>query len=111
MSEQLSAMILEFKALLENGNILDPDAARRLLLALSIDTHDEVKRINGRLKKVEAVAEDVEEYPSLLWLLRHKTKQMVAIILIILAILSLVYVPELRGPIMEWLGLPPLITF
>jgi len=109
MPEQLSAMILEFKALLENGNILDPDATRRLLLALSIDTHNEVKHINGRLKKVEAVAEDVEEYPSLLWLLRHKTKQMVVVILIILAILSLIYIPELRGPILEWLGLPPLL--
>lgn len=109
MSEQLSAMILEFKALLENGDVLDPDAARRLLLALSMDTHEEVKLINGRLKKVEAVAEDVEEYPSLLWLLRHKTKQMVAVILIILAILSLIYIPELRGPVLEWLGLPPLL--
>lgn len=109
MSEQLSAMILEFKALLDNGDKLDPDAARRLLLALSIDTHKEVKRINGRLKKVEAVAEDVEEYPSILWLLRHKTKKMVAVVLIILAILSLIYIPELRGPILEWLGLPPLL--
>ena len=108
---EISALVKEYKEMLKNSEDIPIEISRRIQLAISIDTHDEVKKINGRLKKVEAVADDVEEYPSLLWLLRHKTKQMVTIILIILAMLSLVYLPELRGPIMEWLGLPPLITF
>jgi len=106
---EISALVQEYKEMLKSGEDIPIKVSRRFQLAISIDTHDEVKKINGRLKKVEAVAEDVKEYPSLLWLLRHKTKQMVAVILIILAMLSLIYIPELRAPILEWLGLPPLI--
>ena len=106
---ELSALVKEYKEMLKSGEDIPIEVSRRFQLAISIDTHDEVKKINGRLKEVEAVAEDVKEYPSLLWLLRHKTKQMMAVILIILAMLSLIYIPELRAPILEWLGLPPLI--
>lgn len=108
MTEKLSVLIETFKRQLENGSKIDPDAAREMLLAISIDTHNEVKQINGRLKKVEAVVEDVERFPSLWWLLRHKTKQTVGIMLIVIALTVLIFVPELRAPIMDWLGLPPL---
>ena len=109
MTEQLSALIESFKRQLESGSKIDPDAAREMLLAISIDTHSEVQRINGRLKKVEAVVEDVERFPSLWWLLRFKTKNTVAIIVIVFVVLTLFYVSGLRAPIMEWLGLPPLL--
>ena len=109
MTEKLSALIESFKRQLESGDKIDPDAAREMLLAISIDTHNEVKHINGRLKKVEAVVDDVEKFPSLLWLLMHKTKSTVAVITIVFILLSLLYVSGLRAPIMVWLGLPPLL--
>jgi hypothetical protein len=106
---ELSTVIEELKALLENGDEVSPEVARRLQLALSLDTHIEVKKINGRLKKVEEAAKNSERYPSILYLLRHKTKTTVAVIVMIFVILSLFYVSGLRTPIMLWLGLPPLI--
>jgi hypothetical protein len=109
MTDDLSAMIQEFKALLENGDHLDPDTARRLQLALSIDTHTEVKRINGRLKKVEAVVDEVKMYPSLWWLLRHRTRNTIALIVFMFVLLSVFFVSEIRAPIMDWLGLPPIL--
>lgn len=109
MTDKLSALIESFKRQLEDGNKIDPDAAREMLLAITIDTHNEVKQINGRLKKVEKVVEDVKRFPSLWWLLRHKTKQTIGITLIVIALTVLIFVPELRAPIMEWLGLPPLL--
>lgn len=109
MSEELSALIEQFKDLIQNEDDISPDAARKVLLAISIDTHTEVKKINGRLKKVEKVTEDYLLYPSLTWLLRHKTKTTVATITIVFVILSLLYISGLRAPIMEWLGLPPLL--
>jgi len=112
MPEQLSAVIIEMKALLKNGDSLDPEAARRLLLALSIDTHDEVKKINGRLKKVEAVTDDMEKRPSLLMLLHTKPKTMVTAIVSFLLVWSVIFhylwESQLISVIAEWLGLPPL---
>ena len=109
MTENLSALIEEFKTLLENGEDISPKAERRMLLALSIDTHTEVKTINGRLKKVEAAVEENKKHPSLLWLLRFKTKRTVAIIVTVFTILSLLYISGTRAPIFELLGLSPLI--
>jgi len=113
MSDELSALIEEFKFLLENGDKIPPEAARRVLLALSIDTNLEVKKINGRLKKVETAVEELKkdwkEHPSLLWLLRFKTKQTVGIIILVFGLLSVLYISGLRVPVLEWLGLPPLL--
>jgi hypothetical protein len=108
MSEKLSALIEEFKTLLENGEDISPKAERRMLLALSIDTHTEVKTINGRLKKVEAAVEESERHPSLLWLLRFRTKKTVVIIATVFVLLSLFYISGTRMPILELLGLPSL---
>jgi len=109
MSEELSALIGEFKTLLEDGEDISPDASRRMLLALSIDTHTEVKTINGRLKKVEAAVEENKKHPSLLWLLRFKTKRTVAMIVTVFALLSLLYVAGTKAPILDLLGVPSLI--
>lgn len=112
MSEQLSAMILEFKALLENGDQIDPDVSRRLLLALSIDTHTEVKKINGRLKKVEKATEELQKRPSLLMLFHQKPKTMIFLVLggllIFFIITQALWHYGLIPSILEWLNLPPL---
>lgn len=109
MTENLSALIESFKRQLEDGNKIDPDAAREMLLAISIDTHNEVKHINGRLKKVEKVTEEFQLHPSLLWLLRFKTKSTVTAIIAVFILLSVLYISGIRAPILEWLGLPPLL--
>ena len=107
--KKLSSLIEEFKTLLEDGEDISPKASRRMLLALSIDTHTEVKTINGRLKKVEAAVEENKKPPSLLWLLRFKTKKTVVVIATVFALLSLIYISGIRAPIFELLGLPPLV--
>ncbi len=106
---ELSALVKEYKEMLKNGEDIPLELSRRMQLAISIDTHDEVIKINGRLKKVEEAAEEWEQYPTLLWLLRHKTKTTVAWMVAIFVILTLFYVSGLREPIFTWLGLPPLI--
>ncbi len=106
---ELSALVQEYKEMLKNGDEISVEVSRRIQLAISIDTHDEVKKINGRLKKVEKVAEEWTRYPSLTWLLYHKTKKTVAIIVIVFILLTLFYVSGLRAPILEFLGLPPLL--
>lgn len=106
---ELDTIIEELKSILENGDEIPVDVARKLQLAISLDTHMEVKKINGRLKKVEEVAKNWKDYPSILWLLRFKTKSTVAVIVVIFVTLTLFYVSGLRAPIFEWLGLPPLL--
>lgn len=105
---ELDSIIKEVKKLIENKDALDPDVARRLQLAISIDTHTEVKKINGRLKKVEKAAKTWEDHPTLLWLLRYKTKTTVAVILGILAVFGLLYASGLIPFLFECVGLPPL---
>ena len=116
--DSTDAVIKEIKDMLQknNGEDIPANVAGRLLLTLSVANHEcnretvaEVKKLNGRLKKVEEVAEDWEKYPSLLWLLHKKTKTTVAIIVFVFIILSSFYVSGIRAVVMEWLGLPPLI--
>ena len=106
MTEELSSLIEEFKVLLEDGEDISPKASRRMQLALSIDTHTEVKRINGRLKKVEAAVEEGQKHPSLLWLLRFKTKRTIAVIVTVFALLSLLYLAGPKEPVLGLFGLP-----
>jgi hypothetical protein len=108
-NDKISALIEEYKNLLNSGEEISPQAARRMQLALSIDTNREVKIINGRLKKVEAVAEEVKQNPSLLYLLRFNTKKTVAIITVTFVLLSMLYISGIRSFLFSLLGLPPLV--
>lgn len=109
----LDSVLDEIKNIIDNGEDVSPKVARRLLLAVSLKTHEQIVIMNGRVKKVEAATEKLDEklkrYPSLLWLLRHKTKITVAVILVVFCILSIFWVSGFRAPILTWLGLPPLI--
>ena len=107
--EEKDPILEEIRIIIENGEEVPAKTARRLLLALSWKTHTELQHINGRLKKVEKAAEEWTRYPTLLWLLRHKTKNTVAVIIVVFVLLSAFYVSGIRAPIMEFLGLPPLI--
>jgi len=102
-------IIEEVESLLTDGDAVNPDVARRLQLSISLENHKELKKINGRLKKVEKAEEDWRKNPSLLWLLRFKTKQTLATVVFVFVILSALYVSGIRAPILEFFGLPPLL--
>jgi hypothetical protein len=104
-----SKIIEAIEEVLKDGNKLDPEAASRLQLGISLENNKELLKINGRLKKVEEAADDWEENPSLLWLLRFETKKTVVAIILIFSALSILYVSGIRAPLFELLGLPPLI--
>lgn len=104
-----SKIIEAIESVLKDGSKVDPETATRLQLGISLENNKELLKINGRLKKVEEAAEEWEKNPSLLWLLRFKTKKTVTAILVIFVLLSMLYISGIRGPIFELLGLPPLI--
>lgn len=105
-------IVKEVESLLKTEKI-DPEVARRLQLSISLENHTELLKINGRLKKVEEVAEDWEKNPSLIWLLRFKTKKTVTVIvgglLIGFTAFEILWEYGLMPKILEWLTLPPLI--
>ena len=105
-------IVKEVESLLKTKKI-DPEVARRLQLSISLENHTELLKINGRLKKVEKVADDWEKNPSLTWLLRFKTKKTVTVIvsglLIGFTAFELLWKYGLMPKILEWLNLPPLI--
>ena len=105
-------IVKEVESLLKTKKI-DPEMARRLQLSISLENLTELLKINGRLKKVEKAAEDWEENPSLMWLLRFKTKKTVTVIVSGLLIgfitFELLWDYGLMPKLIEWLNLPPLI--
>ena len=110
-TDLITEIIEELKSSLANGDQLKSMSQRRLSrwqLILMLDTHQEVSKINGRLKKVEEAAADWKRYPSITWLLRHRTKGTIAVIATIFTLTTMLYVSGIRVPILEWLGLPPL---
>jgi len=111
MSEN-NKIVKEVESLLKADEI-DPEVARRLQLSISLENHTELLKINGRLKKVEKVAEESEKNPSLLWLLRFKTKKTVIVLISTLLIgfivFQLAWHYGIMPNILEWLNLPPLI--
>lgn len=67
---------------------------------------DGVKQnINSIEKKVDRVLELNQQHPTILYLLRYDTRKTVAWILIIFAILSLLWVSELREALLSLLGI------
>jgi uncharacterized protein YjaG (DUF416 family) len=107
------ALIDELKESLENGNEIDNVFFKKVSLIIALDTHTEVKTINGRLKKVEAVTVELNKHPSILRLLHTNTKRTVAFImsLLILVFLALEIAWEygLFPRFVEWFGWPPLM--
>lgn len=67
---------------------------------------DGVKQnIDSIEKKVDRVLELNQQHPTILYLLRYDTRKTVAWILIIFAILSLLWVSELREALLSLLGI------
>jgi hypothetical protein len=55
---------------------------------------------------VEQLEAHVRMHPSLVYLLRFRTRETVAALILLFMLLSLWYVSGFRRPILEWLGLP-----
>lgn len=71
---------------------------------------EELQQIREQIDELGDKLDDVldmqKEHPSLLYLLRFKTKQTIIWIVIAFIILSLWYVSGFRQPILEFLGIP-----
>lgn len=112
-SKDEGELLKTIREILQNGDKVDPDVSRRLQLALSLENHVELKKINGRLKKVETVTDELVEKPPLLYLLHTEPRKTVTVILSILAVLFLLFALAfhygLLPKVIEWLGLPPIV--
>ncbi len=112
-SDMTKILIEELHESLENGEELSDKLFKKMSLIIALDTHNEVKAINGRLKKVEAAAAKSQRHPSLLSLLHSSPRKTVVIIFgaLILTFLSLEVLWEygLFPKFIDWFGLPPLI--
>lgn len=106
----------------------DPIATHRLLIALTLDTrteiaacsiannthHDMLEQLiatqNETLSELKEMIQRHDHYiqthPSLVYLLRFKTRETLALFFFLLMILSLWYVSGFRQPILKWLGWP-----
>ena len=107
---------------------IDPQATHRLLIALTIDTRTEIaacsiandkhhelleeliKTQRDTLNELKQMIQRHDEYirthPSLVYLLRYRTRETLALFFVIILILSLWYVSGFRQPILKWLGWP-----
>jgi hypothetical protein len=102
------------------------EAVNRLVLALALEnrslfeayqkqTYRELAELRELLEKqarnvdrlagaVERTDEYLEQHPTLLYLLRYRTKQTIVILVVIFVVLSAWTVSEFREPILRWLG-------
>ena len=76
-------------------------------MARSLDTLAlEVRAISAGRRRLLEVSETVRRYPSITWLLNHKTRQTITVIVVVFVILSLWFVSGFRAPLLTYLGLP-----
>lgn len=61
---------------------------------------------NELIKACHEIQRISRENPSLLWMLRFRTRETVLVIIMIFIFLSLWWVSGWRQPVLEWLGLP-----
>jgi len=123
-NDDFSSMV---QTLLEKEEI-DPVIARQLLVAITIYTraqmhehhatctinHDHLinllKTQTDNIQHLTALLNQHDSYinthPSIIYLLRYRTKETIATILFLILTLSLWYVSGMRQPILKFLGLP-----
>ena len=116
----MSDLEQQIRRLVDDGSISDRDAIRLTLagqaeilgairsIQKSLEERREV--VNKRMILLEQRQAEFEyymrEYPSITWLLRHRTKETITFIVFVFVILSLWFVSGFRQPILDWLGLP-----
>lgn len=116
----MSDLEQQIRRLVDDGSISDRDAIRLILASQAellgamrtIQKSFEERReaVDRRLILLEQRCAEFEHYvkmyPSLMWLLRHRTKETVAWIVAIFVLLSVWFVSGFRQPLLDWLGLP-----
>ena len=107
---------------------LDTVVARQLLVAIAADTRarsaelhsisdQNIKLLEHLIQQqsanIDKLTTDVakltdylDQHPPLIYLLRFRTKETIAAIVILFLIASVWYVSGIRQPILKWLGLP-----
>ena len=70
------------------------------------DLTAQIKAVDDIPERVTAIENKYLNYPSLVWLLRFRTKNTVTIIVLVFVALSLWFVSGARQPILSALGLP-----
>jgi hypothetical protein len=116
----LSPLAEEVIEILKNGDEIPIPLATKLTLGLisenNVTLHNiktEVLKINGRLKEAEKKIIEYDKNPTILWLLKNKTRETLATLwgiitfIIITAFLFHYYGFDIK--IFEWAGLRPLL--
>ena len=113
--------------LLNNPDI-DPLVARQLLIAITIDNRERtadhhqlfttnIAKLNDLIKEqsaniaaltrsVDTLREHIDKHPTLIYLLRFRTKETIAALIFIILLLSTWYVSGIRQPILKFFNLP-----
>jgi methyl coenzyme M reductase beta subunit len=117
--ERLEAKIDELhRVIIGNGDHRSSIVSRQMTMERDIkDNTDKIAGMEERLTKMEEaqraqtkLLEELKKHllenPSLLWLLRYRTRKTVFWIVVVFIILSLWWISGWRQPILEFFGLP-----
>ena len=64
------------------------------------------ENVSRLARAVEGLEGHLRTHPTLLYLLRFRTRETVAVLVLVFLLLSVWYVSGIRQPILKWLGLP-----
>lgn len=120
MNGTTSSYLKEIKRQHEAGTLTEEQATEFIVITLMdqamngeilVNRFDELeKKVDDRFdelsKTLDAAVKHQEDHPSIIYLLRFKTKQTIAAILFLFMVLSTWFVSGLRQPILEFLGIP-----
>jgi hypothetical protein len=116
----MSDLEQQIRRLVDDGSISDRDAIRLILASqaeilaamrmMQQSLEERRMAVDRRMILLEQQMAEFEhymrEYPSITWLLRHRTKETITFIVLVFVLLSLWFVSGFRQPILDWLGLP-----
>lgn len=71
-----------------------------------LDLAQQVKDILDLERRVDALETQMQTNPSLIWLIRFRTRETMFWILVLFFVLSMLFISDFRHPIMQLLGLP-----
>lgn len=120
-------LLQTLERLLEEGG-LSQETINRLVLALALENrhllesqqkqtfvelaelrrllNQQARNVDGLTMTMAQTQTYLERHPPLLYLLRYRTKATVALLVLLFAALSLLFVSDLRQPLLRLLGLP-----
>lgn len=120
MNGSTSSYLKEIKRQHEAGTLTQEQATEFIVITLIdqamngetlVNRFDELEKnmdekFDELSTKIDAAVKHQEDHPSIIYLLRYKTKQTVTALLFLFMVLSSWFVNGIREPILEFLGLP-----